>query len=229
MDRSAQPTDRPVADPPTADLTRVVAVIPVHALEGAKSRLGGTLDAEERQALVLQLLDRTVRAAEAATSIASVVVVSPDPAVLRAASAAGAGPIRQTDDGLNEALRAATRWATADGATAVLVLAGDLPGISVAAIEAVVGAATEALQPGRSLVALVPDRHGRGTNAILISPPSAIPFAFGAGSRAAHLAAAAGASASVTELDGPLTLDLDLPEDLIRAEELGLLDPAHAG
>jgi 2-phospho-L-lactate guanylyltransferase len=93
----------------------------------------------------------------------------------------------------------------------------------------VVGTAAEALDPGRSLVALVPDRHGRGTNAILISPPNAIAFAFGPGSRAAHLAAAAQAGASVVELGGPLTLDLDLPEDLIRAEELGLLDPTDAG
>ena len=31
------------------------------------------------------------------------------------------------------------------------------------------------------------------------------------------------------ELDGPLSLDLDLPADLIMAEELGLFDPAHVG
>jgi 2-phospho-L-lactate guanylyltransferase len=206
-----------------------MAVIPVHALEGAKSRLGATLDAEERQALVLGLLDRTVRAADAARPIAAVVVVSPDPIVLRAASAAGATPIRQSDDGLNEGLRAAARWVIADGATAILVLAGDLPGISVAAVEDLVAVAERHLMPDRPIVVLIPDRHGRGTNALLLGPPDAIPFAFGPGSRAAHLAAAAGVKAVVVETDGPLTLDLDLPEDLIYAQELGLLDPAHAG
>ena len=217
------------SSPGPADLSRLVAIIPVRALEGAKSRLGGTLDAEERQALVLGLLDRTVRAADAAGPIATVVVVSRDPVVLRAASAAGATPIRQVDDGLNEGLRAATRWAIADGATAVLVLAGDLPGISVAAIEDLVAEAAERLEPGRPLVAIVPDRHGRGTNALLVAPPDAISFAFGAASRTAHLAAASATRATTVELAGPLALDLDLPEDLIRAEELGLLDPAHAG
>ncbi len=214
---------------PGADLSRLVAVVPVHPLEGAKSRLGESLDAEERQALVLGLLDRSVRAAEAVDALAAVIVVSPDPAVLRAASAAGATPIRQTDEGLNEGLRAAARWAIADGATGLLVLAADLPAVSSASIGAIVASAGAALDPGQPLVALVPDRHGRGTNVLLVSPPDAIPFSFGPASRAAHLAAAGAGGAVVVELAGPLTLDLDLPDDLILAETLGLLDPAHAG
>jgi 2-phospho-L-lactate guanylyltransferase len=74
-------------------------------------------------------------------------------------------------------------------------------------------------------VALVSDRHGRGTNVLLVSPPDAIPFAFGPDSHAAHLAAAETLGAVVVEIGSPLALDLDLPEDLILAEELGLLDP----
>ena len=76
---------------------------------------------------------------------------------------------------------------------------------------------------------VVPDRHGRGTNALLLSPPDAIKFAFGNDSRAAHQAAARAAGALSLEVDGPLSLDLDLPEDLTLAEERGLLDPAHGG
>ncbi len=38
---------------------RIAAIIPVGTIEGAKTRLGGTLDAEERQDLVEGLLDRT--------------------------------------------------------------------------------------------------------------------------------------------------------------------------
>ena len=210
-----------------ADLSRLVVVVPIHGLERAKSRLGGTLDAEERQALVLGLLDRTVRAAGGVSGLEAVVVVSPDPNVLRAAGAAGATPLRQTDDGLNEGLRAATRWASAAGAGAILALAGDLPAVSTATLQAFVAATARAASPERPLVALVPDRHGRGTNVLLLSPPDAIPFAFGADSRRAHLDAAEAAGAEAVELAGPLTLDLDLPEDLILAEELGLLDPAR--
>jgi 2-phospho-L-lactate/phosphoenolpyruvate guanylyltransferase len=215
--------------PGSADLSRLVAVVPVRALEGAKSRLGDRLDAEERQSLVLALLDRTIRAAGEVGALEAVVVVSPDPAILRAASAAGATPIRQLDDGLNEGLRAAARWATADGATALLTLGGDLPAVSGETIGSLVDAATRAARPGRPLVVIVADRHGRGTNALLVSPPGAIPFAFGPDSRAAHLSAAKAAGAETVELDGPLSLDLDLPEDLLLAEERGLLDPARVG
>jgi 2-phospho-L-lactate guanylyltransferase len=218
-----------MTEPTGADLSRLVVLVPLAGLEEAKSRLGATLDAEERQALVLGLLDRTVRAADDAETVAAVVVVSPDPVVLQAASAAGATPVRQSDVGLNEGLRAAARWATADGATAILALAGDLPGVTSDAIRAVIAAAAGARVDGRPLVAIVADRHRRGTNALLVSPPDAIGFAFGPGSRAAHRAAADAAGAVVVEPDGPLALDLDLPEDLILAEELGLLDPARVG
>jgi 2-phospho-L-lactate/phosphoenolpyruvate guanylyltransferase len=212
-----------------ADLSRLVAIVPVRSFESAKSRLGEPLDAEERQSLVGGLLDRTIRAASGVEAIESVVVVSPDQAVLKAATAAGATPVRQADDGLNEGIRAAARWAMADGATAVVVLAADLPAISVAEIESVVTAAGAASRSDRALVAIVADRHGRGTNVLLVSPPDAVSFRFGPGSRAAHLAGAGAANAVALELDGPLALDLDLPEDLILADELGLLDPARVG
>ena len=64
----------------------------------------------------------------------------------------------------------------------------------------------------------MPDRHGRGTNALLLSPPDVIDFCFGGDSKAAHLAAARAAGARVEVLDGPLTLDIDTPEDLLLAQ-----------
>jgi len=67
-------------------------------------------------------------------------------------------------------------------------------------------------------VSIVPDRHGRGTNALLIAPPDAIDVCFGGDSRAAHVAAAEMAGARVVELGGPLALDVDTPDDLLLAE-----------
>jgi 2-phospho-L-lactate guanylyltransferase len=212
-----------------ADLRRLVAIVPFRSLEGGKSRLGGSLDAEERTALGGRLLERTVQAAADVPAIGSVVVVSPDPAVLRIASALGATPVRQSDEGLNEGLRTAARWAIADGASAILVLAADLPAADEGSIRTVVEVAGAASEPGRGLVAMVPDRRREGTNVLLLSPPDVIAFAFGPGSRAAHRAAAEAVGAVLVEVDGPLMFDLDLPEDLIQAEELGLLDPARGG
>jgi 2-phospho-L-lactate guanylyltransferase len=64
----------------------------------------------------------------------------------------------------------------------------------------------------------VPDRHGRGTNALLLSPPDVIEFCFGGDSRYAHEGAALAAGAHVEVLDGPLTLDIDTPDDLLLAQ-----------
>ena len=72
--------------------------------------------------------------------------------------------------------------------------------------------------PTDPLVAIVPDRHGRGTNALVLRPPDVIDFCFGGDSWQAHLEAARAADATIETLDGPLTLDIDTPEDLLLAQ-----------
>jgi 2-phospho-L-lactate guanylyltransferase len=144
-----------------------------------------------------------------------VLVITPDDRVRSLALELGARPILQRDSGLNRGLVAARNDAIAAGAAAILILPIDLPDVTPSAIEAVVATLTD---PHRPLVAIVPDRHGRGTNALLIAPPDAIDVCFGGDSRAAHVAAARAAGARLIELDGPLTLDIDTPDDLLLAE-----------
>lgn len=194
---------------------RVVAVIPVGNLERAKSRLGGNLDAEERRDLVIGMLERTLAAVLATPSIAETLVVSPDEDVLEIASAAGARTIRQESRGLNQGLDEARKVALRDGAGALLVLPGDLPDVSAQAIDEVLAVLGTDEPP---VVALVPDRHGRGTNALLLAPPDVIDFAFGGDSRTAHRHAADAVCSRVVELGGPLALDLDTPEDLLLVQ-----------
>jgi 2-phospho-L-lactate guanylyltransferase len=204
-------------------LDNIVALVPVRSLGGAKSRLGEPLDPEERADLVLALLRRTVEAALSATRLAGVVVVSMDDDLLRRARAMGAASLLQESDGLNAGLDEA-RLAAGARATAVMVLPADLPGVAAPAIDQLAETAelTVSGAPDRPVVALVPDRHGTGTNALLVAPPHAIPFRFGEDSRAAHAAAAKSAGASYLELDGPLTFDVDTPDDLLEADMLGL-------
>lgn len=205
--------------------SRLVALVPVRGLEAAKSRLGEALDAEERRALVEQLLARTIAAAAGVEGVAAVAVVSPDPAALTLATGLGAVPVRQAGEGLNEALAVGRDRAVADGADALLVVPADLPGVSAAGLAPVVEAARAAAADGpagRPVVVLVTDRAGDGTNALLLAPPGAIPFRFGPGSRAAHAAAARDAGAAYIEVAGPLDLDLDTPDDLLAAEARGL-------
>jgi 2-phospho-L-lactate guanylyltransferase len=198
------------AEPP-----RIVAIVPVGSVERAKSRLGAVLDAEERHDLVLRLADSTIRAAVATLGIAETLVVTPDDEVRDLATRAGARPLRQRSRGLNDGLREARDEAVAGGADAVLILPIDLPRVSPEAISPLIEIAREHDSP---VVAIVGDRHGRGTNALLLAPPDVIDVHFGGDSRDAHTSAAVAAGARLVELDGPLSIDLDTPDDLLLAE-----------
>lgn len=193
---------------------RIAAVIPVGTLAGAKTRLGGSLDAEEREDLVGGLLARTLLAALAVDRLGDVLVISPDREVLSRASAAGARTLRQRSRGLNAGLVEARIDVVAGGADALLVLPIDLPFITADAV----GIVAEAIEAPLAAVILVTDRHGSGTNVLALRPPDIIEFAFGPGSRAAHRAGARAAGAIYVELDSPLSVDLDTPDDLVYVE-----------
>ena len=105
-----------------------------------------------------------------------------------------------------------------------MVLPTDLPGVTAAEIDKLAEAADLLLrdEPEKPIVVLVPDRHGTGTNALLLAPPNVVAFQFGEGSRAAHAASATATGASYLELDGPLSFDVDTPDDLLEADRRGL-------
>jgi 2-phospho-L-lactate/phosphoenolpyruvate guanylyltransferase len=204
----------------------VVAIVPVGSLERAKSRLGAVLDAEERRDLVLRLADQTIRVVVDTPGVTETLVVTPDDEVRDLASKAGARAIRQRSRGLNDGLREARGEAMAGGATAVLILPIDLPQITSAAISGLLETAGRQHPP---LVVIVGDRHGRGTNALLLAPPDVIDVHFGGDSHDAHVEAAAEAGAALLELDGPLSIDLDTPDDLLLAEASGEIPESIGG
>jgi 2-phospho-L-lactate/phosphoenolpyruvate guanylyltransferase len=199
---------------------RIAAIIPVGTLEGAKTRLAGTLDAEERHDLVEDLLTRTVTSALAVAGLDDVLVISPDRDVLTEAAEIGARTLRQRSRGLNAGLNEARADVVAGGAEAIVVLPIDLPFVTA---EAVAGVIDPLLGAGATAarVILVTDRHGTGTNALALRPPGVIDFCFGPGSRRAHRAAAEAAGAAYAEVGGALTVDLDTPEDLVFVESAG--------
>ena len=213
--------------------SRIVAIVPIGRIENAKSRLGGTLDAEERRDLVDTMIDRTIRASVGTAGIAETLVVSPDPEAIDQAARLGARTMRQrSQGGLNAGLREARDDAIAGGADAVLILPIDLPLISPDAIAELI--APLGVDGERPIVVLAPDRHGRGTNGLVVAPPDAIDPAFGGDSRAAHRACAEAVGARYVELDGPFGLDIDTPDDLLLVEALAnqaaeVLETADAG
>ncbi len=92
-----------------------------------------------------------------------------------------------------------------------LLVPGDCPALDPDELEASAHAAGRR----RPRVLIVPDRHGTGTNALLLTPPDALAPSFGPGSCARHAAhaRAAGIHAEVVEVPS-LALDIDTPEDL---------------
>lgn len=187
------------------------AVLPMKSTLDAKSRLEDGESTSLRAALAEAMFTDVLTGLGRCRGIAAVIVVTGDERIARTAQAHGA-TVHDDSDAENHseaALIGAVAAANA-GARGVLMVPGDCPLLDPAEIDALLEA-----QTARPSVVVVPDRHGEGTNALLISPPDAFSPSFGPGSRQRHLslAEAAGVSASIGELPS-LGLDVDTPEDL---------------
>lgn len=185
----------------------IAAVVPVKALGQAKGRLAQALTPEERRALVLAMLGDVLGALRAVLSVYA--VISSDLGVLAYAAAYGALPLLDRAADLNGALAQAAAQQAASGASGLLILPADVPLVTPEDLGRLLRAAA------RARVLVGPSRDG-GTNALLVRPPQALPFQFGADSTALHLGAARrlGLSAATVRLPG-LALDVDRPDDLL--------------
>ena len=198
----------------------VTVIVPLRSLEGAKTRLNDVLDPAERAELATRLLRDVVEAVRTWGGADRLVVVSADPTVGELAKELGAEAFLQRTSGMNEGLDEARAALDGDSGT-LIVLPADLPAVSAAALERLEATARDVHDEGRSegasMVLVVTDRSGEGTNALLLHPPAAIPFTFGDGSARAHALAGERAGASVRTLrDDELSFDLDTPADLER-------------
>ena len=195
------------------------AIVPVKPLRRGKSRLAGVLSEDERAELNRSLLQNTLKTYAELREVEEVLVISRDPQALAIARHYGARTVRE--DGqpeLNTALKRATVIAQVYATRGVLVLPADLPLVTREDVLTLIERVGE--QP---TVVIAPDRHGTGTNALLISPPGLIEYDFGENSFERHCRQAREAGARLEIVNLPaLGLDLDLPEDLelVRKFEL---------
>lgn len=199
---------------------RTIAILPIKSFGAAKQRLSGLLGTGAREALVQAMFQDVLGALRRIPELDAIAVVSANTMAQRAAR--GEGVLLLDDEleaGHNEAAQIGIEYAVANGFDRVLLIAGDTPLLDPADVSALLNGAAE---DGTGLV-VVTDRHGTGTNALLLCPPTAVAPAFGPGSRARHeeLATAAGVSCRVGDVPS-LALDVDTPEDL--AELTRLLD-----
>jgi 2-phospho-L-lactate guanylyltransferase len=206
------------------------AIIPVKRFGVAKRRLLDAMDRAERAALVGAMLADVVAAACRARLVERVIVVTgerrAERIALRQATRANAEleVLRDPKDlGHSEAAVLGIVRAKALGAPCAVLVPGDCPLLDSGELDGALARARE----GR--VAIVPDRHGTGTNALVLAPPDAIGPAFGPGSCARHAerGASAGHEVAIEHL-GSLGLDLDTPDDLAELISTLAREPALA-
>ncbi len=193
------------------------AILPVKRFAAAKARLSDDLSAGTRRALAESMVTDVLMALRRTKAIDEVLIVTSEPTAEAIGHGYGATVI---PDDAEESQSAATligiEYALEHGAGRVLLVPGDTPALDPAEVTELL--AREAV--GRS-VTLVPDRHGTGTNALVLVPPDVIEPAFGEDSRARHeqAAAAAGVPCQVESVP-TLLIDVDTGDDLAALRQL---------
>ena len=192
---------------------RTVAVLPVKTFARAKQRIGDAAAGEDRRALAEAMAADVLAALAQVEGVDGVIVVTAESRARALAREVGAAVVLDArEDGQSGAARTGVEAALADGAERVLCVPGDCPALDPAEIDDLLGARPEA----EAEVVVVPDRHGHGTNALLLAPPDAVRPSFGPGSFARHAARARAAGAVVRIAEVPsLGLDVDTPDDLL--------------
>jgi len=187
------------------------AIVPVKPLLRGKSRLAELFTPEERVDLNRHLLKNTLNILKDIAEIEQVLVVSRDQAVLSLAREMEARTVQEDGDpDLNIALTRATIVAKTYKSRGVLIIPADLPLLTQEDVKTILDRAVDP-----PVVVVAPDRHRKGTNALLVCPAGLIQYEYGPESFEKHcdLARAAGANLVICELPS-LALDLDIPDDL---------------
>jgi len=190
---------------------RTLAVVPIKTFDIAKQRLARTLARGSRESLAQAMFADVLAALRRARRIDAIAVVTCDATadslargmatVLR--DRAQAGQSAAAEIGIENAVR--------EGFDRVLLVPGDTPLVDARELDVLL----ERVAADRLAVAIVGDRHGTGTNALVLSPPDAIKPSFGPDSLARHTAAAEAAGLPHRVEDVPsLAHDVDTPEDL---------------
>ncbi|HEY2259372.1 MAG TPA: 2-phospho-L-lactate guanylyltransferase [Solirubrobacteraceae bacterium] len=203
--------------------TTTFAILPIKSFENAKRRLGEGLDPTPRRALVEAMFSDVLVALRRAALVDQVVVVTSHHGAERIAGGYGALVIEDREEGHNEAASLGVQRALGLGADRALLVPGDCPLLLSDEIDELIRRPAVA-----GSVLVVPDRHGSGTNALLLTPPDAMGPSFGPGSRERHESHARSQGLEVATVTVPtLALDVDTPDDLVAVESE--LDNSHGG
>lgn len=191
---------------------RTIAVLPIKSYGLAKTRLAADLGLPQPE-LAAEMAAGVLRALCAVAGIERVLVVTRERTAMDLADALGAEIVEEDElRGHSAAAALGIRRALELGAERVLLAAGDCPLLAAHDVQDLL-----ARHPGPGVVILA-DRHGTGTNGLLLTPPTAIPPSFGMGSRERHaeIAHQRGVPWTVETIPA-FAMDVDTAEDLEAA------------
>jgi 2-phospho-L-lactate guanylyltransferase len=203
---------------------RTAAILPVKHFAQAKRRLGASIDGPLRDELARAMVGDVLVALSETASIERTIVVTRELSVATAARDLGALVVNDTAEASQSAaVSLGVTRALADGFERVLCIPGDCPALDPAELNSLLDA------PDPPRVTIIPDRHGTGTNGLLLRPPDAIAPSFGPDSCERHRALAARAGA-IHRIERPssLLLDIDTGADLTALRERLSGAPARA-
>jgi 2-phospho-L-lactate/phosphoenolpyruvate guanylyltransferase len=193
---------------------RTAAILPVKRFSLAKRRLGESVAEQLRLELARAMVGDVLVALSHSPAIELTVVVTNEPSVAAAARYTGAIVVADTaESGQSAAVAIGIERALAEGAERVLCVPGDCPALDPGELDRL-------LDGGCAEVVILPDRHGTGTNGLLLTPPDVMTPSFGPDSCERHgeLAKTAGAHCRVEQV-ASLLLDIDTGEDLAVLRE----------
>jgi 2-phospho-L-lactate guanylyltransferase len=195
---------------------RTCVILPVKPFDDAKERLATGLAAEQRKLIAEAMVRDVFAALSRATEVDGVVVVSAEPKISELAGDVADAIIPDERTGHSDAAKAGVAWAIENGFDRVVMIPGDCPLLDASELDELI----ERTWEDRIEFAVIPDRMGTGTNALVISPPAAVAPSFGPDSRQRHIALGLAASRRVAEHEVPsLALDLDTADDLMELAE----------
>jgi 2-phospho-L-lactate guanylyltransferase len=191
--------------------TGIWAVVPIKETFDAKQRLADFVPAHLRPGFTLAMFEDVLDALVAATGLAGIVVVTADDAAAEIAGRYGARVVSdEARGGHTKVIAATARRLIREGCGGMLQIPGDIPLVTGLEINRVLAAH----QPAPSFT-IVPAHDDLGSNAVLVSPPDAVPLTFGDNSFFPHLdaAKAQGIEPQVVRASG-IGRDIDCAEDI---------------
>jgi 2-phospho-L-lactate guanylyltransferase len=192
---------------------KIAAIIPMKNLHFAKSRLSTILTLQQRKNLAFFLLNTTIKTLKESRLITEIIVVSSDKTIEKFSFENSLKFIKDSDDGINNAVILADRYCINNDIDANIVIPHDLPFISANEIDQICNIS----EKYPKCIIICPSKRFDGTNILFRKPPNVIRTFYDDNSYINHLKEAQKLHIPIESLDlDNLMFDIDTKEDLIE-------------